>query len=131
MEALLISLFILASLVSLKAQNKDKESFECIIYMNQNPEFKGGEKALKAFLTKNVNYPNGAMCVNGKVYVQFIVEKDGKITNPVILKSLTKPFDDEVIKVVKLMPKWIPARDYESKKRIRSTFTMPINFELE
>lgn len=131
MKTLLTLLFIHFFLVSLKAQNKDNESFECIIYMNQDPEFKGGEKALKAFLTKNVKYPNGAMCVNGKVYVQFTVEKDGEITNPVILKSLTKPFDDEVIRVVKLMPKWIPARDYEGKKRIRTKYTMPINFELQ
>jgi periplasmic protein TonB len=131
MKTLLLLLFIFPSCLSLKAQNKKEEPFECILYMNQNPEFKGGMKALKAFLTKNLNYPNGAMCVNGKVYVQFIVEKDGRITNPVILRSLMKPFDDEAIRVVRLMPKWIPARDYEGKKRIKTKFTMPISFELE
>jgi periplasmic protein TonB len=111
-----------------KAQNK---SYEIICPIENQPEFKGGMKGLQTFLEQNLKYPNNDVCVNGKVYIQFIVEKDGNITHPVILKSLSEKCDAEALRVVKLMPRWIPAKDLSGKKPLRTRFTIPIKFEIE
>jgi protein TonB len=108
------------------AQNKEDE-FIC--YFEPNPEFNGGMKALQTFLEQNLKYPNTN--VHGKVYIESIVEKNGKITHPIILKSLSKECDAEALRVVKLMPRWNPARDWSSKKPLKSRFTIPIKFEIE
>ncbi len=131
MKRIIIFLFLLIFSLSLKAQKADSEKFECILPVEWNPEFKGGQNALKLFLAKNLKHPKTNACVNGKVYVQFTVEKDGKITNPEIIKSLEQKFDEEALRVVRLMPKWIPGRDYQGKKAIVTRFTMPIKFEIE
>lgn len=127
MIKLLICLFLMMICFCGNAQKKES-AFICLI--EPQPEFKGGMKALKLFLSQNLKYPTG-VCVNGKVYIQFIVEKNGKITNPFILKSLSKEFDAEALRVVKLMPKWIPAKDFRSKKPFRTKFTIPIKFDIE
>jgi periplasmic protein TonB len=131
MRQLIIILFTLIFSFSIKAQKVEDEFFECNLYMNEQAEFKGGMNGLKKFIEKNLKYPPNNICVSGKVYIQFIVEKDGKITHPKILKSLAKEFDEEAMRVVRLMPKWIPARDYGGKKPIASRFTIPINFTLQ
>jgi periplasmic protein TonB len=131
MKRIIILSFLLILLNSIKAQQADNEKFECILPIEWNPEFKGGQRALKLFLSKNLKYPKTNACVNGKVYVQFIVEKDGRITNPEIIKSLEQKFDEEALRVIRLMPKWNPGRDYQGKKAIVTRFTMPIKFEIE
>jgi Gram-negative bacterial TonB protein C-terminal len=112
MKRLLICLFLIMICFGGKAQSKDPD---CILPIEILPEFKGGMKALQTFLEQNLKFPNNDVCVNGKVYIQFIVEKNGKITNPVILKSLSKECDSEALRVVKSMPRWIPAKDWSSK----------------
>jgi periplasmic protein TonB len=131
MKQLIFLLFILIFSFSIKAQKVEDEQFECNLYMNEQAEFKGGMNGLKKFIEKNLKYPPNNICVTGRVYVQFVIEKDGKVTNPIILRSLAKAYDDEAIRLVKLMPKWIPARDYGGKKPIASRFTIPINFTLQ
>jgi periplasmic protein TonB len=131
MKRIIIFLFFIILSFSVKAQKTDNEQFDCILPIEWSPEFKGGQKALKLFLSKNLKYPKTNACVNGKVYVQFIVEKDGRITHPIILKSLEQKFDEEALRVIRLMPKWNPARDYKGEKPIATRFTMPIKFEIE
>jgi protein TonB len=131
MKRTIIFLFFLILSLSIKAQNIESDKYDCILPIEWLPEFKGGQTALKLFLAKHLKYPNTNICVNGKVYVQFIVEKDGRITHPIILKSLAKEFDKEALRVIRLMPKWIPARDYGGKKPIATRFTIPIKFEIE
>jgi periplasmic protein TonB len=128
MKRLLICSFLMMICFCANAQNKE-DGFIC--YFEPNLEFKGGMKALQNFLERNLKYPNNDVCVNGKVYIQFVVEKNGKITHPIILKSLSKEYDAEALRVVKLMPRWIPARDWSSKKPLKSKFTIPIKFEIE
>ncbi len=130
MKQLMFLLFTLYFSFSINAQ-KVEDDKEIICYIPINPEFKGGNKALKAFLHKNLKYPPNNICVTGKVYIQFIVEKDGRITHPKILKSLAKAYDDEALRVIRLMPRWIPARDYGGKKAIASRFTLPIKFTVQ
>ena len=126
MKKLFIFLFLGMISFYCKAQRKEDE-FIC--YFEPNPEFKGGMKVLQTFLEQNLKYPNTN--IKGRVYIQFIVEKNGKITHPVILKSLTKEFDAEALRVIKLMPKWIPAKDFRSKKPLRTRFSIPVKFAIE
>ena len=128
MKELIIGAFLIMACFAGKAQSKNDE-FICVF--DPQPEFKGGMKALKLFLNRNLKYPNEVGCVSGKVYIQFIVEKNGKIIHPIILKSLSNQCDAEAMRVVKLMPRWIPAKDLNGKNSIRSKFTIPIKFELE
>ncbi|MES2516983.1 MAG: TonB family protein [Bacteroidota bacterium] len=124
-------LFLLILSISVKAQQVKGDSITCIFYPERQPEFKGGMNGLRKFIEKNLKYPPNNICVTGKVYIQFVVEKDGRVTHPIILRSLAKAYDDEAIRLVRLMPKWIPAKDYEGKKFIKSKFTIPINFTLQ
>ena len=128
MKKLIIGAFLMMACFAGKAQSKNDE-FICV--SDPQPEFKGGMKALQHFLEQNLKYPNNDVCVSGKVYIQFIVEKNGKITHPIILKSLSKECDAEAMRVVKLMPRWIPAMDFRSKNAFRTKFTIPIKFTIE
>jgi periplasmic protein TonB len=132
MKRIIILSFFLIFSFFVKAQKADNEQFDCILPIEWNPEFKGGQKALKLFLSKNLKYPKTNACVSGKIYIQFIVEEDGRVTNPEILKSLfPKEFDDEALRVIRLMPKWIPGKDYQGIKPMRMKFTIPIDFTLK
>jgi periplasmic protein TonB len=132
MKRIITLSFLLIFSYSVKAQEKDEDKeVGCFLPIARNPEFKGGQKALKMFLNENLKYPPNNICVTGRVFIQFIVEKDGRITNPIIVRSLAKAYDDEAIRIVKLMPKWIPGRDYQDKKPMRMKFTIPIDFTLK
>ncbi|MFT6281606.1 MAG: protein TonB [Salibacteraceae bacterium] len=96
-------------------------------------EYNGGVEAMFTFINGNITYPKYERSNNieGNVYVKFIVEKDGSITNPVILKSVTgsKNFDVEVIRIIKKMPNWTPGE--HRGKSVRSNMTLPILFVLK
>lgn len=84
------------------------------------PEFPGGMAELLKYLQENIKYPKNCS-KNGKVVVEFFVERDGSISNPLILESIDPLLDAEAIRVVKFMPKWKPG-----KQRIK--FRLPVNF---
>lgn len=91
------------------------------------PSFKGN---MNKWLKDNVNYPilaqeNG---VSGKVFVAFVVEKDGSITDVKVARSVDPSLDKEAVRVVKSMPKWNPGK--QRNKPVRVAFTVPINFTL-
>jgi protein TonB len=95
------------------------------------PEFPGGEEALVEFLYNHVVYPNSARTagVEGQVYVGFIVEKDGRLTNFTITRSAAPVLDNEVLRVMKLMPKWKPGQ--QRGKAVRVQFQLPVTFALK
>ena len=105
--------------------NKDNDS----VYTNveEPAHFPGGDKALGDFLVKNIKFPNTEAYVRGKVYISFIVEKDGSLTNIKLFRGLFHPIDEEAIRVVKLMPKWIPGK--HNGEIVRQQYTLPIVFE--
>lgn len=91
------------------------------------PSFKGN---MNKWLKDNVHYPilaqeNG---VSGKVFVAFVVEKDGSITDVKVARSVDPSLDKEAVRVVKSMPKWNPGK--QRNKPVRVAFTVPINFTL-
>ena len=104
---------------------------EVYIPPTKKAEFPGGQDALYKFLNENVQYPE--FCVEnniqGKVFVNFLVEKNGKLSNIKIQRGVHKLFDDEVIRLVKLMPNWQPAERNDTL--INDYFTLPVIFVLK
>ena len=94
------------------------------------PEFPGGTAELMKWLQKNIKYPSIAAenGVQGRVIVQFVVNKDGAIVDPVVLLSVDPYLDKEAIRVVKSMPKWKPGE--QRGKPVRVKFTLPVMFKL-
>ncbi len=100
--------------------------------VEQKPQFPGGENALFRFLGENIIYPAIAMANNiqGRVICQFIVEKDGSISNIEIVRSGgDKSLDTEALRVLKTMPKWEPG--VQNGKRVRVRYTIPVIFKLQ
>ena len=91
------------------------------------PEFPGGIDSLHKFIMNNLRWPNEADCV-GKVYISFIVESDGIITNKIILKGICDPFDKEALRVISSMPRWRAGKC--KGKAVAVKFIVPINFKL-
>ena len=91
----------------------------------QPASFPGGQEALLAFLDQSVRYPEGyESCAQGRVVVRFTIDVDGSIVDPKVIKSLDPPLDKEALRVVGLMPKWIPAK--EKGKSKKSIYNLPI-----
>lgn len=96
-------------------------------------KFPGGIQALQSFLTKKLKWPNKDWCGQGKVYIQFVVNKHGIISEPKILKGISGGdfLNDEALRVVRLMPKWVPAYRLSTRKKVASKVIMPIKFYFE
>lgn len=92
------------------------------------PEYPGGTEALYQFLAANFKHPGhqDTEC-SGKVYVTFVVEKDGSVSNAKVLREDCKGYGEEALRVVKLMPKWKPGRS--QGKPVRVQYNLPINFK--
>jgi protein TonB len=100
------------------------------VFVEENPAFPGGEDARLRYLKDNLIYPPIAReaGIQGTVYVNFVVEKDGSITNVKILRSVGGGCDEEAIRVVQDMPRWSPGKQHH--KTVRVLFTMSIKFVL-
>lgn len=111
----------------------EEEVFEEEIFtiVEQMPEFPGGIEALFAYLGNTLKYPAMAKDakIQGKVYVTFVVDRDGSIANVKVLRGIGGGCDEEAIKVVKGMPKWEPGR--QRSKAVRVQYNLPINFILK
>lgn len=96
------------------------------------PEFPGGILALQDYLKTNLIYPKEAIDkgLQGRVVVRFMVEKDGSVTEPEIIKPVHALLDKEALRLVYAMPKWIFAKDSDGKP-VRMEYTVPVNFRLD
>lgn len=94
------------------------------------PQFPGGLQELLKFLDKNLKYPPKAKenKIEGKVFVEITVDTNGKILNPKIIKSDNPLFNEEAIRLIKSMPKWIPGK--RKGVPIKQRLTFPISFRL-
>ncbi|MDB4923869.1 energy transducer TonB [Mucilaginibacter sp.] len=91
------------------------------------PEFPGGKEAFSAFLHKNLKWPTADGGESqGIVIISFFVEKDGRLSEIKVAKSMSAAFDEEALRVINLSPKWIPAM--KNNKFIKSKYTVPIKF---
>lgn len=95
------------------------------------PEFKGGMGELYVYLGNNIKYPVMAKesGIQGKVYVTFVVERDGSITDVKVLRGIGGGCDEEAIRVVASMPKWKPGK--QRGKPVRVQYNLPVRFTLQ
>ena len=115
-----------------KKEEKPKEVKEEIhTLVEQMPQFPGGDAALMKYLSSHINYPTMAAenGVQGKVILQFVVEKDGRVGEVKIARSVDKDLDKEAIRVVKSLPKFTPGR--QNGYPVRVWYTLPVNFKLQ
>ena len=111
------------------AERKDTINvYDCV---EQMPSFPGGSQKLKEFIEENLRYPKELeeTCVQGRVIVRFIVERNGKLSNVKVVKSVHPALDKEAIRIVKLMPRWIPGRQNGITVRVKCY--IPIIFRLK
>jgi protein TonB len=116
--------------VKVVAIEKPKEE-EIFTAVEQNPEFPGGISEMYKFLGNNIKYPAAAQRANvsGRVFMKFVVEKDGSIGNVEVLKGIGFGCDEEAIRVIKSMPKWNPGR--QNGKNVRVFYQMPVVYKLD
>ena len=102
--------------------------FEVVEHMPEFPD--GGMSALMEYLKKNIKYPEAAMKkgTQGRVTVQFVVEKDGSIANAKVLRGVDPDLDKEAVRVVSVMPKWKPGT--QKGEAVRVKYTVPVMFRL-
>ena len=98
--------------------------------IDEMPMFPGGTEGLIQFMTDNMEYPKDAQKIKkeGRVLITFIVEKDGSISEPTVVKSVYPSLDAEALRVVGLMPKWEPGKRCGEPVRVK--YTIPVTFKL-
>ncbi len=102
------------------------------IVVEEMPTFPGGDGALSKFMMNNLKFPvvnKDSIPDRSTIYVTFVVEPDGALTNIKVLRGIGKAFDDEALRVIKLMPKWNPGK--QSGKNVRVQFNVPIRVDFQ
>ena len=96
--------------------------------VEQMPNFPGGPVKMFEFIEKNIQYPKtcAEKEIQGRVIISFIVEKNGALSNIRVVKSVHPDFDREALRIVKLMPKWVPGQQNGQKYRVK--YCIPITF---
>ena len=109
-------------------EDVEQEIFQIVEEM---PTFPGGEAKLMEYIGQNIQYPQSAIetGVQGRVFVGFVVETDGSISNVKTLRGVGGGCDEEAERVVKSMPKWKPGRHHD--KNVRVSYMLPVNFKLQ
>ncbi len=114
--------------VEVKEEKKHEEIFKSV---EQPPAFPGGDAALMKYLSSHIQYPTMAQenNIQGKVVVQFVVEKDGHVGDVKVVRSVDKDLDREAVRVCKSLPKFTPGR--QNGQAVRVWYTLPVNFKLQ
>ncbi len=135
MKKLYLTLMLLAAGFVAAAQNagtstSEAASDEVFVVVEHNPEFHGGMEGLYQYLATNIHYPDEAKAkkIEGKVFVSFVIERDGSVTGVKTIRSPHPSLTEEAERVVKAMPKWKPGK--QRGKKVRVQYTLPINFQL-
>ena len=91
------------------------------------PSYPGGHAEMKRFIKDNLKYPRHSGTVQGKVFIEFIVNEDGSLSDFRLVKGLVESFDNSALETVKKMPNWIPAK--RENTPIRTKMVIPIRFD--
>jgi protein TonB len=115
------------AVVKTKVEKNDK----ILEFVDQMPEFPGGEEGLFDYIQKNLKYPQQAVDSNttGRVTINFVVNADGSITDVKLARGIGNGCDEEAIKVVKGLPRWNPGK--RNGKKVRVAYSLPITFQLD
>ncbi len=98
--------------------------------IDKQPQFPGGQAKLVEFLQENLVYPTDAQenRTQGQVYVEFVIEADGSITNAKVIRGIGSGCDEETVRVVNSMPNWTPGN--HKGKNVRVKYVLPVSFYL-
>lgn len=115
----------------IQQEAEEEEEAQVFFIVENMPEFPGGELALRKFIANAIKYPviaqeNG---IQGKVYVNFVVDKDGSVTQARIARGVDPSLDKEALRVVNSLPKWKPGM--QRGKPVKVSYTVPISFVLQ
>lgn len=112
------------------AYETEEETILNMGMVEQKPSFPGGDSEMYKWISNNLVYPSAAAeeGVSGKVSVQFVVEKDGSLTNVKVIRGKHSALDQEAVRVIRKMPKWIPGRNNGAPVRV--IYMLPITFKL-
>ena len=127
----LILLVALALFCCTSAMAQTVVEDDAIFVVAENaPEFPGGEDSLYAYIARNIKYPEAAKKekIEGRVFVTFVIEKDGQVSSAKILRDIGGGCGEEAIRVVKNMPKWKPGT--QRGNPVRFQFNLPVSFML-
>lgn len=129
LKVALMMLVLLFSFMTSTAQTKKNNMVYDVVEVM--PQYPGGQIAMLKYLMENIKYPKQIMeeGIQGRVTVSFIVEKDGRVSNVRLLRSVQSALDKEAIRVVKSMPKWTPGK--HNGKPVRVRFNLPVMFKLK
>jgi TonB family protein len=119
------------SKMAVDSEEEMAEESQIFMVVEQMPEFPGGEEALYKFLAENITYPQAAKesGIQGRVFVTFVVERDGSVIDIRVLRGIGGGCDEEAIRIVKAMPKWIPGK--QRGKPVRVQYNLPVKFSLQ
>jgi periplasmic protein TonB len=120
-----------APVIQTVREEKEEEEAQVFFIVEEMPEFPGGEAALRRFIANSIKYPQIAQenGIQGRVYVQFVVDRDGSITNASVARGVDPSLDKEALRVVNSLPKWKPG--LQRGKPVKVSYTVPINFVLQ
>ena len=128
---LIVISFLTAASFSFSQTNTKTEENEKVYTVTEvMPQFPGGTDALLQFLSKNIKYPEEARKnnISGRVYVTFVVNKSGKVEQVRILRGIGGGCEEEVLRVMSLMPDWSPGT--QDGKTVSVQYNLPVNFNL-
>jgi TonB family protein len=115
--------------IEIDLNDKEEENKDVVYtYVEKMPVFPGGLDALMLFIKTNIKYPKDAEEneISGKVYVQFIIDYNGKVISPTVVRSLHPSLDAEALRIIRMMPSWVPGQ--QNGKNVKVKFAIPVNF---
>ncbi|WP_413667625.1 energy transducer TonB [Mucilaginibacter sp. Mucisp86] len=128
MKKILLTAIFMLGISAAKAQTTDTTKTKEPVFtsVEQVPVFPGGLRKLAMFIDENFKYPKGET-IEGRVYVLFVVEKDGSLSDIKIAKSLSEATDAEALRLIKMSSPWKPGT--RGGQPVRVQYVLPINFK--
>ena len=122
---------VIEEYVPVEVEEEEVVEAEIFQIVEEMPAFPGGEAKLMEYVAKNIKYPQIARetGIQGRVFVGFVVEPDGSVSNVKVLRGIGGGCDEEAMRVVKSMPKWKPGK--QRGKAVRVSYMLPVNFKLQ
>lgn len=122
---------VIEEYIAPEVEEEEVVEAEIFTIVEEMPEFPGGMQKLADYLAKNIKYPQMAResGIQGRVFVNFVVEPDGHVSNVNVMRSLGGGCDEEAMRVVKAMPKWKAGK--QRGKPVRVSYILPVNFKLQ
>ena len=122
---------VIEEYVPVEVEEEEVQEQEIFQIVEEMPAYPGGDQKLMEYVAKNIKYPQIARetGIQGRVFVSFVVEPDGSVSNVKVLRGIGGGCDEEAMRVVKSMPKWKPGK--QRGKAVRVSYMLPVNFKLQ